>query len=32
MCSLALVVSIVSVILILIARRLGKVGAQFENG
>ncbi len=32
MCSLAIVVSLVSVVLIVAARRLGKVGAQFESG
>ncbi|MBI2347332.1 MAG: iron ABC transporter permease [Deltaproteobacteria bacterium] len=32
MCSLALVVSIVSVIMILFARRAGRSGPQFENG
>jgi len=32
MCSLAAVVSIVSIILILIARRVGKSGAQYEGG
>ena len=32
MCSLALVVSIVSVIMILFARRAGRGGPQFENG
>ena len=31
MCSLAIVVSLVSVVLIVAARRLGKVGAQFES-
>lgn len=31
MCSLAIVVSLVSVVLIIAARRLGKVGAQFES-
>jgi iron(III) transport system permease protein len=31
MCSLALVVSIVCVVLILIARRIGRVGGQFEG-
>ncbi|HEY5626640.1 MAG TPA: ABC transporter permease subunit, partial [Nitrospira sp.] len=32
MCSLAMIVSLVSIAMIVIARRLGKVGAQFEGG
>lgn len=31
MCSLAIVVSLVSIVLIVAARRLGRIGAQFEN-
>jgi hypothetical protein len=31
MCSLALIVSAVCITLILIARRVGKVGSQFEG-
>jgi len=32
MCSLAMIVSVVSMAMIVVARRLGKVGAQFEGG
>lgn len=31
MCSLAIVVSLVSIVLIVAARRLGRIGAEFEN-
>ncbi|HWO42733.1 MAG TPA: iron ABC transporter permease [Candidatus Eisenbacteria bacterium] len=31
MCSLALIVSLVSIVMILVARRLGKVGGEFEG-
>ena len=32
MCSLAVIVSVISMVLIVFARRIGRIGGQFEGG